>query len=235
MNIIQAQNYDQLSKIGAAVIAGQILAKPDSILGLATGSTPEGTYKELVSLHRQNVLDFGKVSSFNLDEYYGIKRSDPQSYYAFMYRHLFSHVNIPGENIRLPNGEAQDADAECKAYEKLIAASGGIDLQLLGIGANGHIGFNEPGDVFPAVTHHVSLSESTIIANSRFYSSREEVPRSALTMGIGTIMAAKRILLLVSGAAKKSIMEQALYGPVTPNVPASVLQFHRDVTVVYDF
>jgi len=234
MNIICAKNYEELSKIGAAAIAEQLLAKQDSVLGFATGSTPEGTYKELVNLYRQGVIDFSCATTFNLDEYYGTPKEDPNSYYAFMHKNLFDHINVQGDHVHLPNGSAPDAEEECKTYEEKIVLAGGIDLQLLGIGINGHIGFNEPSGIFPGATNHVKLTGSTIDANSRFYSSRDEVPRSALTMGIGTIMAAKKILLLISGSVKKDIAKKALYGPVTPGVPASILQFHPDVTVVCD-
>ncbi|MDL2233600.1 glucosamine-6-phosphate deaminase [Ruminococcaceae bacterium OttesenSCG-928-L11] len=235
MNHIQTENYAALSKKAALIIAGQILSKPGSVLGFATGSTPVGTYEELIRLYKEGAVDFGRVTTYNLDEYYGVPRTDPNSYYAFMHTNLFDHINIEDGATHLPNGSAADPVAESIAYEAKIKAAGGVDLQVLGIGNNGHIGFNEPDDHFPAVTHHVQLTDSTIDANSRFYASRDEVPKSALTMGIGTIMAAKKILLLISGTAKKEIMEKALYGPVTPQVPASILQFHNDVTVITDF
>lgn len=232
MNLIKATDYRQLSKQAALLIAGQIIAKPNSVLGFATGSSPIGTYEELIRLHKEEGLDFSRLTTFNLDEYYGCPVTDTNSYYAFMYEKLFDHVNIPADAIHLPNGMAPDAAAECAAYEQKLAAAGGLDLQLLGIGHNGHIGFNEPADHFVAATNHVQLTDSTIDANARFYSSREQVPKTALSMGIGTIMQAKRILLIASGREKENIIEQALFGPVTPQVPASILQFHPDVTVI---
>lgn len=232
MNHITTKDYSSLSRMAALMIAGRIVASPAAVLGFATGSTPVGTYEELIRLYKEGALDFSKVTTFNLDEYFGCPITDPNSYHAFMHEKLFNHINIRREAVHLPSGMAADADAECAAYEEKIAAAGGIDLQLLGIGHNGHIGFNEPGEVFPAVTHKVALADSTIDANARFYSSRDEVPKSAVSMGIGTIMRAKSILLLVSGAEKRDILEKALYGPVTPAVPASILQFHHDVTVI---
>lgn len=210
MNLIKAKDYSDLSKKAAAIFAGQILSKPDSVLGFATGSTPVGTYEELTAYYKQGILDFSKIRTFNLDEYYGVPRSDSNSYYAFMHENLFNHINIEGASVQLPDGTAPDAQAECQAYEQKITAAGGIDLQILGIGNNGHIGFNEPDTSFSAVTQHIKLTDSTIDANSRFYSSRDQVPTTALTMGIGTIMKARQILLLVSGTAKKDILNQSL-------------------------
>lgn len=235
MNIIRAKNYEELSRMAATSVAAQLYEKPDSVLGFATGSTPIGTYKELIADYKRGVLDFSRATTFNLDEYYGVPVTDENSYYAFMHTNLFDHINMRSEAIHLPDGMAPDAEAQCVAYEAAIQAAGGVDLQILGIGNNGHIGFNEPGEFFPAKTNHIKLTDSTIDANSRFYASRDQVPTTALTMGIGTIMAAKKILLLISGAAKKGIMEQAVFGPVTPQVPASILQFHGNVTVLCDF
>lgn len=232
MNIIKAKNYEDLSKMAALIIGAQTLKKPDSVLGFATGGTPVGTYAELVRLYKENVLDFSRVSTFNLDEYYGNPVTDKNSYYHFMHENLFDYINIKKDSVHLPNGMAENADEECERYEKAIAQAGGIDLQLLGIGHNGHIGFNEPADAFVEKTNHVKLTDSTIDANARFYASRDEVPKSALSMGIGTIMKARGILLLISGKDKKSIAEKALYGPVTPQVPASILQYHPDCTVI---
>lgn len=232
MQIIKANDYTQLSRKAALFIAGQVMANPRSVLGFATGSTPIGTYDELIRLYRDGGLDFSGVTTFNLDEYFGCPITDPNSYHYFMHDHLFNHVNLAKGNIHLPNGMAADATSECAGYEKKIEAAGGVDLQLLGIGHNGHIGFNEPADSFVGATNLVKLTDSTIDANSRFYSTRDEVPKTALSMGIGTIMHAKKILLIASGKEKKGIMEQALYGPVTPAVPASILQFHQDVTVI---
>ena len=232
MNIIKAKNYEDLSRIGAVIIAAETFANPHGVLGLATGSTPVGTYSELVKMHRDGLLDFSGITTFNLDEYYNNPRTDKNSYYYFMYENLFHHINIKEENVHLPDGMASDAEAEWIRYEKAIDDAGGIDLQLLGIGHNGHIGFNEPDDFFAPQTQHIQLTESTINANARFYKSRDEVPKSAISMGIGTIMKARRILLIISGEDKKEIAEKALYGPVTPKVPASILQYHKDCTVV---
>jgi glucosamine-6-phosphate isomerase len=231
LRLIKAKSYEDMSKKAAAIIAAQVVKKPDCVLGLATGSTPIGTYEELVKMYKDGLLDFSGVSVFNLDEYYGTPITDPNSYYYFMHDNLFNHVNIVEENTNIPNGMAPDALAECKAYEAAIKAAGGVDLQLLGIGPNGHIGFNEPDDVFVTETQHVKLTDSTIDANARFYASREEVPTTALTMGIGTIMKAKSVLL-IAAANKKDIVEKAVYGPVTPQVPASVLQYHKDATFI---
>jgi len=231
LRLIKAKSYEDMSKKAAAIIAAQVVKKPDCVLGLATGSTPIGTYEELVKMYKDGLLDFSGVSVFNLDEYYGTPITDPNSYYYFMHDNLFNHVNIVEENTNIPNGMAPDALAECKAYEAAIKAAGGVDLQLLGIGPNGHIGFNEPDDVFVTETQHVKLTDSTIDANARFYASRDEVPTTALTMGIGTIMKAKSVLL-IAAANKKDIVEKAVYGPVTPQVPASVLQYHKDATFI---
>lgn len=232
MNVIKAKGCEEMSKMAALIIGAQTLQKPGCILGFATGSTPIGTYAELVRLHKEGALDFSHVTTFNLDEYFGNPITDKNSYYYFMHDHLFNHINIKKENVHLPNGMASDPDVEAARYEQAIAEAGGIDLQLLGIGHNGHIGFNEPADAFAAVTHHVKLTDSTIDANARFYQSRDEVPKSALSMGVGTIMKAKSVLMLISGKDKKDIAEKALYGPVTPRVPASVLQYHENCTVI---
>lgn len=232
MNIIKARNYDQLSKMAATIIGAKILESPKAVFGFATGGTPVGTYTELVRMYKEGLLDFSKLTTFNLDEYFGTPVTDKNSYYSFMHENLFNHVNIKAENVNLPNGMAPDADKECERYEKAIESAGGIELQLLGIGHNGHIGFNEPDDFFVDATQHVTLAESTIDANARFYNSRDEVPKSALSMGIGTIMKARGILLLISGKDKAAIAEKALFGPVTPRVPASVLQLHKNCTVI---
>lgn len=232
MNVIYAKNYQELSEKAALLIGGQVIRKPDSVLGFATGSTPIGTYQELVRLHRESGLDFSRTVTFNLDEYFDCPISDTNSYHYFMHDHLFNHINIKKESVHLPDGMAKDAQAECERYEKMIAEAGGVDLQLLGIGHNGHIGFNEPDDHFVLNTQHITLTDSTINANSRFYKNREDVPKTALSMGIGTIMKAKQILMVISGTDKKVIAEKALFGPVTPQVPASILQFHQNVTVI---
>ncbi|MCH5352817.1 MAG: glucosamine-6-phosphate deaminase [Acutalibacter sp.] len=231
MRILEAESYEKMSAIAAGIIGGQVLLKPDCVLGLATGSSPIGTYEELVKSCKAGVLDFSQVRTVNLDEYCGLFPESPQSYRWFMDHHLFDHVNIRKENTFLPNGTAPDIGAEAKRYEKLIDSLGGIDLQLLGIGHNGHIGFNEPTDSFPRYVHQVDLTESTIRANSRLFDRIEDVPKKAITMGIGTIMKAARILL-IAGEDKKDIIQRAMYGEITPAVPASVLQLHRDVTVI---
>ena len=232
MRIIKVKNYEEMSLVAARIMAAQVLLKPDCVLGLATGSTPIGAYKILVEDYEKGILDFSKVRTVNLDEYYGLEGTHDQSYRYFMNDNLFDHVNIDKANTHVPNGTAEDIGAECDRYENLVASMGYADLQLLGIGHNGHIGFNEPCADFPAKVHGVQLTESTINANSRLFEKKEDVPTSALTMGIGTIMKAKSILL-VGGADKKDIIERSIYGEVTPDVPASVLQLHPDVTIVY--
>lgn len=234
MRIIKTADYDQMSKAAANIIAAQMILKPNSVLGFATGSTPIGTYKELIKKNENGDIDFSDITTFNLDEYKGLPRTNDQSYYYFMNDNLFNHVNIDKERTHVPNGMVEDAKTECENYEASIKEAGGIDLQLLGIGHNGHIGFNEPSDQFDKITHCVDLTESTIEANKRFFASADDVPRQAYSMGIGTIMAAKKILIIVSGADKAAIAKKAFIGPVTPSVPASILQMHPDVTVVCD-
>lgn len=233
MIFLTAKTYDELSSIAADIISKQLLQKPESVLGLATGSTPLGTYSILVSRCNNHEIDFSRATTFNLDEYCGLEASHEQSYRRYMQDNLFSHINIPPQNAHVPNGMAFDIDGECLAYDALINACGGIDLQLLGIGLNGHIGFNEPGSNPAQSTHRVTLTQSTLEANARFFNSIDEVPTHAITMGIAQIMQAKRILLLAAGEAKHAILHAALYGPVTPEIPASVLQKHVDLTVVY--
>lgn len=234
MRIIKAENYEEMSRKAANILSAQVITKPNCVLGLATGSTPIGTYEQLVQRYKQGDLDFSEVTSVNLDEYKGLDRENDQSYYYFMHQHLFKHVNIHLENTHLPNGTEPDSQKECSRYEALIRSIGGVDLQLLGLGHNGHIGFNEPADVFDKETHCVDLQESTIEANKRFFASADDVPRQAYTMGIKTIMQAKKILVLVSGDEKADIVSKAFFGPVTPSVPASILQMHQDVILVGD-
>ena len=234
MNFITVKSYDELSVKAANIIASQIIMKPNCVLGLATGSSPVGTYKELIKKNKDGVIDFSKVTSVNLDEYVGLDGSNDQSYRYFMNDNLFNHVNIDINKTYVPNGCASDLKAEGEAYDKLIKDLGGIDLQLLGIGLDGHIGFNEPADEFEKKTHVTDLKESTIEANKRFFASIDDVPRQALSMGIGTIMAAKKILVVVSGKDKAEIVKKAFQGPVTPQVPASILQMHKDVVLVAD-
>ena len=226
MEIIVAKDYQDMSEAAADIIAELVAEKPGCVLGLATGSTPEGLYAELVKRYEEEGLDFSRVATFNLDEYRGLPAEHEQSYHYFMQKHLFGHVNVRPENTHVPNGANPDAEAACEAYEASIALAGGVDLQLLGLGHNGHIGFNEPADEFTKETNCVNLTESTINANSRLFNSADEVPRQAYTMGIGTIMAAKQILLVVSGEDKAQIVRDVFFGPVTPKVPASILQFH---------
>lgn len=234
MRIIKAKDYEDMSKKAANLIRAQVTLKPDCVLGLATGSTPIGTYQRLIGDYRAGDLDFSRVRTVNLDEYRGLARENKQSYYHFMQEHLFSHVNIaPGASF-IPDGMNEDAQAVCDAYEETIRALGGVDLQLLGLGNNGHIGFNEPGAVFEKETHCVDLAQSTIEANARFFESAGDVPTQAYTMGIQTIMRAKKILVIANGAGKAEILKKAFYGPVTPEVPASILQMHPDVTVIAD-
>lgn len=234
MKLFKATDYQDLSRKAADLLAAQVLLKPDCVLGLATGSTPIGAYQELVRKYEAGALDFSQVTTFNLDEYRGLTPSDPQSYAYFMHHNLFDHVNLRPGSTHLPDGLNPDPAAESARYEAAIRAAGGVDLQLLGMGHNGHIGFNEPCSEFPLDTHSVDLAESTIRANTRFFDSSDQVPRQAYTMGIGTILRARRILIVVSGADKAEILKQAFYGSVTPQVPASVLQLHPDVTLVAD-
>lgn len=234
MKIYKAKDYNDMSRKAANLIAAQVTMKPDCVLGLATGSTPIGTYKNLVEMYENGDLDFSQVTTVNLDEYKGLPRENDQSYYYFMHDNLFDHVNIKPENTNLPDGTKEDGAAECARYEKLIQDLGGQDLQLLGLGHNGHIGFNEPADAFVKETNCVDLQERTIEANKRFFASIDEVPKQAYTMGIKTIMQAKKILIVVSGEDKAETVKNAFFGPVTPKVPASILQLHNDVTLIAD-
>lgn len=234
MRIYKAKDYDEMSRKAANIISAQVIMKPDCVLGLATGSSPIGTYKQLIEWYQKGDLDFSAVTSINLDEYKGLTKDNDQSYAYFMYGNLFKHINIDMNRTNLPNGMAEDADAECARYDQVIDNAGGIDLQLLGLGHNGHIGFNEPDSVFPKQTHLVTLTESTIQANSRLFDNIDDVPRYAFTMGIQTIMQAKKIVVVVSGEDKAAIVAKAFFGPVTPQVPASILQLHSDVSIVGD-
>ncbi|MBP5197619.1 MAG: glucosamine-6-phosphate deaminase [Lachnospiraceae bacterium] len=234
MKILVGEDYKQMSRKAANIISAQILMKPDCVLGLATGSTPIGTYDQLVDWYNKGDLDFSKVTTINLDEYKGLEPTNDQSYRYFMNTHLFDRVNINKAYTNVPNGLEPDSVKACNEYNEIINKSGGIDLQLLGLGLNGHIGFNEPGSAFEKETHCVDLTESTIQANSRFFDSFDKVPKQAYTMGIKTIMQAKKIVVVVNGANKAQIVKDAFFGPVTPLVPASVLQLHNDVTLVGD-
>ena len=234
MKILRAKDYNDMSRKAANIISAQIIMKPNCVLGLATGSTPIGTYAQLVDWYKKGDLDFSEVTTVNLDEYKGLTRDNDQSYYYFMNDNLFSKVNIDLKKTFLPDGTEPDSDKACSDYNKIIADVGGVDLQLLGLGHNGHIGFNEPGMAFEAETHCVDLTESTMKANQRFFASMDDVPKQAYTMGIKTIMQAKKILVVVSGEDKASIVKEAFFGPITPKVQASVLQLHNDVTLVAD-
>ena len=234
MRIYKAKDSEEMSRKAAGIVSAQIIMKPDCVLGLATGSTPLGLYKQLIEWYRNGDLDFSGVRTVNLDEYKGISRENDQSYYYFMHQNLFDHVNIPIENTHLPNGMEPDSEKECRRYEELIQSMGSVDLQLLGIGHNGHIGFNEPADAFDKLVHCVNLTQSTIEANKRFFASAEEVPKQAYTMGIQTIMRSKKILIIANGEGKADIVRDAFFGPITPRVPASILQLHNDVTLVAD-
>ena len=234
MRVYVGKNYEEMSRIAANVLSAQVTMKPDCVLGLATGSTPIGTYKVLIERYEKGDLDFSQVKSINLDEYVGLSGEHDQSYRYFMNTNLFDHINIKKENTNVPNGLAEDVDAECARYNEVINTLGPIDIQVLGMGHNGHIGFNEPSNVFELETHKVDLAQTTIDANARFFASADEVPRQALTMGIKTIMQAKAVLVVVNGIGKAEIVKKAFTGPVTPEVPASILQMHPNVILVGD-
>jgi len=234
MRIYCEKDYQAMSRRAANIIAAEVIRKPDCVLGLATGSTPVGTYKELIAMYKQGDVSFKEVHSVNLDEYKGLAPTHDQSYRYFMQDNLFNHVDIDPAKTNVPNGLAEDAEGECAAYDKLVESLGYADLQLLGIGNNGHIGFNEPDSSFTKATHVVDLTESTISANARFFESANEVPRQALTMGIGCIMAARRILLVANGAGKAEALYNTVCGPITPECPATILQLHGDVVIVAD-
>ncbi|WP_069998342.1 glucosamine-6-phosphate deaminase [Cellulosilyticum sp. I15G10I2] len=234
MNIIVTANYEVLSETAANRIAEVIKNKPNAVLGLATGSTPIGLYKKLVTYNKENLIDFSRVTTFNLDEYIGIPASHTQSYRYFMDYHLFNHINIDYQKTHVPNGMAKDIQAECEAYDEMLRGHGGIDIQVLGIGNNGHIGFNEPGSALTVGTHVTELAQGTIEANSRFFSTREEVPTQAITMGIGDIMKAREVILLASGITKADIISRLLEDKIDTYIPASLLQAHPHVTVIVD-
>lgn len=234
MKIILTKNYEEMSQKAAEIIAGQVNEKPNCVLGLATGSTPIGTYNALTEMYNAKKVDFANVQTANLDEYLGIEKTNDQSYAYFMNDNFFKYVNIDQSKTNIPNGQNEDAQAECSRYEARIKEIGGVDLQLLGIGHNGHIGFNEPSDIFEPETFCVTLDKVTIEANARFFNSIDDVPTKAYTMGIGTIMAAKKILLVAKGEDKAEILYQTVTGKVTPKVQSSILKFHQDVTIVAD-
>ncbi|MGX4601029.1 glucosamine-6-phosphate deaminase [Faecalimicrobium sp. JNUCC 81] len=234
MRILVCKNYEEMSKKAAQMILSQVTLKPNSVLGLATGSTPMGMYKELVNMYKNNVIDFSEVTTFNLDEYYQLPITNDQSYHYFMHENLFNHINVKKENIHVPNGMVKDVEAECNRYDNFIKESGGIDIQVLGIGHNAHIGFNEPTINFERGTHLVDLKESTIEANARFFDKIEDVPRKAITMGTGSIFKARKIMLLACGEGKADAIYNTVYGKVIPEVPASILQFHNDIVLILD-
>lgn len=234
MIIYNAKDYNDMSRKAANIISAQVIIKPNSVLGLATGSTPEGTYKQLVEWYKKGDLDFKNIKAVNLDEYKGLSKDNDQSYAYFMRKHLFDHVNIDLNNTYIPNGLEEDAKKECERYNNVIKSLGGVDLQLLGIGGNGHIGFNEPGEAFEKETHCVKLTDDTIKANSRFFANLDLVPKFAYSMGIKNIMQAKSILLVASGKSKAEALYKAIYGEIVPSVPASILQLHNNVTIVAD-
>ena len=234
MRIYREKDYDAMSRRAAHVMAAEIIHRPDCVLGLATGSTPIGMYKQLIEWNQAGDITFKEVRTVNLDEYKGLSPEHDQGYRYFMQKQLFDHVDILPENTRVPDGLAADADAECAAYDAYIRSLGGIDLQLLGVGHNGHIGFNEPADIFVTPTHVVDLTERTIDANARFFATRDDVPRQAFTMGIGPIMAAKKILLIASGEEKAEAVYNTICGAVDPHCQGSILQLHPDVVMVAD-
>lgn len=234
MNVRVYKDADAIGAAAASLFAAQVIAKPNTVLGLATGSTPIPTYRKMAELYKEGAVDYSAVTTYNLDEYVGLDHDHDQSYYYFMHDNLFKYINIPEEQIHVLSGTAADPAAECAEYDAAIDAAGGIDLQILGIGRNGHIAFNEPADVFPPKTHVVNLTESTIDANKRFFASADDVPRQALTMGIGSIMKAKSILIIATGADKAEAVKAMIKGDIDPRCPASVLQLHPQVTVMLD-
>ena len=234
MRLSRAKDYEDVSRRAANIIAAQIYLKPDCVLGLATGSSPVGTYRQLVEWHKKGDLDFAAVRTVNLDEYVGLSADHDQSYAWFMRHNLFDHVNINLSNTNIPNGLDPDADRECARYDRVIRSMGGIDLQLLGLGPNGHIGFNEPCDEFIPGTHCVELTETTVDANARFFATRDEVPRKAYTMGIRDIMQAKMVLMVANGKNKAQAVKDCFFGPITPKAPGSILQMHPNFTLVAD-
>ncbi|MGG1246466.1 glucosamine-6-phosphate deaminase [Bacillus spizizenii] len=234
MKVMECRTYEELSKQAARIVADTIKEKPDAVLGLATGGTPEGTYRELIRLHQTENLSFQNVTTVNLDEYAGLSSNDPNSYHFYMNHLFFQHIDIQPSRYFIPNGNADDLDAECRRYEQVIESLGGTDIQLLGIGRNGHIGFNEPGTPFKSRTHVVTLNEQTRQANARYFPSIDSVPKQALTMGIQSILSSKRILLLISGRSKAEAVKKLLEGDISEDFPASALHLHSDVTVLID-
>lgn len=234
MRLIVTKNYEEMSKVAAKEMAEDIKRNPEIVLGLATGGTPVGMYKELIRMYNEGELDFSKVTSINLDEYVGLSGDHDQSYRYFMNTNLFDHINIDKNNTFVPNGLAENVEEECMVYDSRIQDMGGIDLQLLGLGANGHIGFNEPGEALSVGTHLTDLKESTIEANARFFDSIDDVPRKAITMGLGGIMKAKKIMVIASGEGKAEVVKAMMSGKITTEIPATMLQMHRDVVLIVD-
>lgn len=234
MKIYKVKNYDELSRKAANIIAAQITLKPDSVLGLATGSSPVGLYKNLVTMYEKGELDFSQITTVNLDEYKGLDGTNDQSYRYFMNENLLTKVNVPMERTFVPDGTIEDASAACAAYDEILNSVGTVDIQLLGLGHDGHLGFNEPDDHFEDGTHCVQLTETTIQANKRFFEKEEDVPRQAYTMGIGGIMRAKMLLVVVSGEDKADILNKVLTAPVSPQIPGTILRFHPNVILVAD-
>ena len=234
LKVWKAKDAEEAGRLAADRFQELLCAKPACVLGLATGSTPIPLYRELIAREQAGLLDLSRARSVNLDEYKGLAPDHPQSYRRFMQENLFDHVSIRPENTYVPDGLTGDVDGMCEAYERTIEELGGVDLQLLGLGHDGHIGFNEPCDHFPVRTHEVALTESTRQANARFFASEDEVPTAAYTMGVGTVMSARSILMIVTGADKADILHRAFFGPVTPWVPASIRQFHPDGTLICD-
>ena len=234
MELIVVKNYEEMSKKAASIISSQVVIEPNSVLGLATGDTPLGMYKELIKKYKENEVDFSKVKTFNLDEYYGLERDNIQSYYFYMINNFFEFINIDSNNINIPNGTSNDIEEDCLNYERKIKEAGGIDIQVLGIGVNGHIGFNEPNVNFEAQTHLVNLNENTIKSNARFFNSIDEVPKKAISMGIKTILQSKKIILLASGESKAEAVYNTVNGKISPEIPSSILQLHQNVTIILD-
>ena len=234
MKILICKDYEDMSLTASNLIEAEIINKPQITLGLATGSTPIGLYKNLIEANKNKAIDFSQVKTFNLDEYFGLGKSDTQSYHHFMKENLFNHINIDENNTNIPSGIANDIKEECQRYDKLIEDNGGIDIQILGIGSNAHIAFNEPSDTFKMGTYLVDLTESTIEANSRFFDSKDKVPTKAITMGVGSIFKAKKIILLASGKNKAEAVYNTIHGDINPNVPSSILKLHPDVTLLLD-
>ena len=234
MNIIKVKNYEEMSQKAAEILLAKVRQNPEMNLGLATGGTPVGLYQELVQDHQQNGTSYTQVKTFNLDEYVGLSGDDPNSYRSYMNEKLFNHVDLPRENTFIPRGDVNNPEQECTEYEALLKKHGGVDLQILGIGSNGHIGFNEPGTSFQSETHVIELTASTREANARYFNSLDEVPTHAITMGIASIMRSKEILLLVSGESKREALAQLMEGEVNENSPASILKTHPCVTIIAD-